>query len=142
MKPKLILLFLILFVSCTEVKKDKESDNNIITFGDVVDLSKLEKVTIYNNSGKFELTTSQMEKLKGELSPMEYDMNTSVKLGAIYIELTIDGKKCGVTSGTHADYIEVHKNSLTYEIGLPAERDLFYFKTNGVNFDNYKPENR
>jgi len=142
MKPKRILLFLILFVSCKEIKKDKESDNNTITFGDVVDLSKLEKVTMYNNSGKFELTAAQRGKLKKELAKMEYEKSIAVKLGSIYIELIIDGKKCGITSGTHKKHIEVHKSSLTNSKGLPAERDWFYFKTNGVNFDNYKKENK
>ncbi|WP_298514233.1 hypothetical protein [uncultured Kordia sp.] len=141
MKLKLLLSCLVIFTSCKDVTKAKESDNNAITFGNLVDLSKLEKATMYNNSGKFELTAAQIGKLKKELSGMEYEKSISVKLGTIYVELIIDGKKCGITSGTHADYIEVHKNSLTITKGLPESRGWLYFKTNGVNFDNYKPKN-
>ncbi|MEM6721921.1 MAG: hypothetical protein AAF611_21515 [Bacteroidota bacterium] len=140
MKLKLFLLVYIMFlVSCAQTEH-KNIKNTSITFGDVVDLSKLEKVTMHNNSGTFVLNTKQMEKLKGELSKMEYEKDLTVKLGSIYIELIIDGKKCGISSRTHANYIEVHKNSLTETKDLSADRDWFYFKTNGVNFDNYKKQ--
>ncbi|MCH2196496.1 hypothetical protein [Kordia sp.] len=135
-----MLLSVVVFVGCTDLKKDKENTTDAITLGDVLDLSKLEKVTMYNNSGKFELTAAQRGKLKKELAKMEYEKSIAVKLGSIYIELIIDGKKCGITSGTHKKHIEVHKSSLTNTKGLPAERDWLYFKTNGVNFDNYKPK--
>lgn len=137
MKPKYILLFLILiFFSCAETESNKAS-----TLGDVMMLSKLEKATMHNNSGKFVLTTKQMKKLQRELSQMEYEPKFTSKLGSIYIELIIDGKKCGIASRTHGKYIEVHKNHLSNTKGLPKDRDWFYFKTNGVNFDNYKQAN-
>jgi hypothetical protein len=138
MKLKYILPFLTLFlISCA-----KTESNKTITLGDVLDLSKLEKATMHNNSGSFELNTIQLQQLQSELSQMTYESEFTVKLGAIYIELIIDGKKCGITSKTHADYIEVHKKDLSNTKGLPTDRDWLFFKTNGVNFDNYKPANK
>ena len=101
----------------------------------------MDKVEMSNNSGTFNLTNKQIEKIKTELSEMVYDPDISVKVGAINIELSIDGKTHNISSATHGDYIEVHSDIVTKNKNSIGTSDWLYFKTNKVNFDNYKNEN-
>lgn len=140
MKQKLFsILVVLLVISCTETE-NKKTQNDKITFEDVVDLSKVKKVTMYNNSGLFVLTDVQMEKLKNELSTMVYEPNIGVKVGAIGFDLHIDGKKHHVLTRTNGNYIEVNSDLITKNRHLLANESQYCFKTNGVNIDNYKKE--
>ncbi|MEM6686138.1 MAG: hypothetical protein AAF617_10170 [Bacteroidota bacterium] len=138
MKSKLLFLFILLFLtSCTKNSKDSP-----ITFGDVVDLSNLEKVTMRNNSGTFILTTSQLEKLKKELSTMVYEPNIGVKVGSIGFDLYMNGNVHRVLTRTKGNYIEVDRDLITKNSTILVSKAPYYFQTNGVNFDNYKKENK
>ncbi|WP_422107787.1 c-type cytochrome [Winogradskyella sp.] len=122
-------------------ENEKTVTNNDLTFGDFVDLEKLDSAEMINNSGRFKLSNKQIEKLKDELSEMAYVPNFSAKVGAISMTLLIDGKKNYISSATHGDYIEVHRSIVTQNTSLLETSDWLYFKTGEVNFDNYKKEN-
>ena len=140
-KLKLITLCILLFsISCTNRSEIVETKDEL-TFGDLVDLEKLEKVKMTNNSGAFHLSKDQMLDLQKEISEMVYDPNVSVKVGAINIELTINGEIHTISTATQGNYIEVHKDIVSKQKSLIGSSDWLYFKTGEVNFDNYKKEN-
>ncbi len=127
--------------SCTNKNENNET-NGKLTFGNLVDMEKLDKVEMSNNSGTFNLTNKQIEKIKTELSEMVYDPDIAVKVGAINIKLSIDGKTHNILSATHGAYIEVHSSIVSKNKNSIGTSDWLYFKTNEVNFDNYKNENQ
>ena len=137
----LIIFFTLILFSCTG-NNEKDETNDELTFGHLVDIEELDEVKMSNNSGTFNLGDKQIEKIKDELSQMTYDPNISVKVGAINIELIIDGKTYNISSATHGDYVEVPKEIVTKNKKLIGTSGWLYFKTNGVNFDNYKYENQ
>ena len=140
-KLKLITLCILLFsISCTNRSEIVETKDEL-TFGDLVDLEKLEKVKMSNNYGAFHLSKDQMLDLQKEISEMVYDPNVSVKVGAINIELTINGEIHTISTATQGNYIEVHKDIVSKQKSLIGSSDWLYFKTGEVNFDNYKKEN-
>ncbi|WP_281979460.1 hypothetical protein [Tenacibaculum mesophilum] len=140
MKP-LIFFLLVISFSCSNKNENKATDD-ALTFGDFVELEKLNKVEMSNNSGTFNLSDKQIEKIREELSQMVYEPNVSVKVGAINMELTVDGKTYRISSATHGDYIEVHRDIVTKNKSSIVTSDWLYFKTGKANFDNYKNENQ
>lgn len=135
-KFKLPLICLLLIVlRCT-------NEQDELTFGDFVELEKLDRVEMSNNSGTFNLSDKQIENIKDDLSQMSYDPHISVKVGAINIQLLIDGKTYYISSATHGEYIEVHRDIVTKNKSSTGRSDWLYFKTNEVNFDNYKNHNK
>ena len=133
-KLKLLIICLVLIsFSCTNKK-------NELTFEDFVEMEKLDRVEMSNNSGTFDLSDKQIENIKDDLSQMVYDPHISVKVGAINIELLIDGKTYHISSATHGDYIEVHRDIVMKNNSSIGTSEWLYFKTNEVNFDNYKKE--
>ncbi len=141
-KLKSLIFFLTLILFSCASKNEKGETNDELTFGYLVDIEELDEVKMSNNSGTFHLSDKQIEKIKDELSQMTYDSNISVKVGAINIELIIDGKTYNISSATHGDYVEVHREIVTKNNSSIRTSDWLYFKTNGVNFDNYKNENQ
>jgi len=141
-KLKSLIFFLTLILFSCASKNEKNETNNELTFGHLVDIEELDEVKMSNNSGTFNLSDKQIEKIEDELSQMIYDPNISVKVGAINIELIIDGKTYNISSATHGDYVEVHRDIVTKNKSSIGTSDWLYFKTNGVNFDNYKNENQ
>ena len=133
----IIISILLLSISCTHKESSGESD---LTFGDMVDLDKLEKVRMHNNSGTFDLTGNQVDKINLELASMTYKPDMAVKVGAIYIELTIDGEVYGVSTATHGDYMEAHSEIVSKNKSEIENAAWLYFRIGGVNFDNYKKE--
>src|SRR5690554_2241832 len=133
-KLKLLIICLVLIsFSCTN-KKDE------LTFGEFVEMEKLDRVEMSNNSGTFKLSAKQIQDIKNDLSQMVYDPYITVKVGAINIELLIDGKTYHISSATHGDYIEVHRDIVMKNNSLIRTSERLYFKTNEVNFDNHKKE--
>ena len=126
--------------SCTNRNKNNEVNNNTMTLGDFVELEKLDKVVMSNNSGTFDLNDNQIGKIKDDLSQMVYHPNFSAKVGAINIELLIDGETYNISSSTHGEYIEVHGDLVTKNKSSLGTSDWLYFKTGKVNFNNYKNE--
>jgi hypothetical protein len=141
MKLKLLpLCFLLVFFSCANQTSDENIDGRI-TFADLVELENLNKVKMSNNAGTFDLNSVQIERIKTDLSGLIYDPNISVKVGAINIELLIDGKSYNISSATHEEYIEVHRDIVAKNQKSIGTSDWLYFKTEGVNFDDYKEAN-
>jgi hypothetical protein len=136
----LFLSYLLISIGCS-INKESSKTNSELTFGDFVELNKLDKVKMSNNSGSFTLTSQQVEKIRSELSDMVYDPYTSLKGLSIKIELTINGNIYTLTSATHSDYIQVHKGIVTKNKNSLWESEWIFFKTKGVNFDNYKNKN-
>jgi hypothetical protein len=131
----LLLPFLFLILGCNEQREP--STNQELTFEDLVDIENLEEVKMSNNTGTFYLTENQIDKLKSELSQMTYDSRASVKVGAINIELLIDGKGYTISTSTHGNYIEAQREIVAKNRNSINLTDYLYFKTMGVNFDNY-----
>lgn len=113
------------------------SGDKIESLADFMEIDDIEQVRMSNNSGTFYLNDKQLISLKKELKSLSYDPGFSAKVGAITMELTIHGKKHVLSSATHGDYLEVH-SSIASKNKAQVEADSWlYFKTNGVNFDNY-----
>jgi uncharacterized membrane protein len=131
MFKKIIFLTLVLTVICCE-------QNKALTFNDFVDIHKIESVRMINSSGEFKLSTKQLVRFKKEIALMSYEPNQSVKVGAIHMSLTIDKKEFNIATATHGDFIEIDAGLVTK---LKSEFKNPFFKTNGINFDNYKDTN-
>lgn len=134
MKQKLVytLFFGLFLLACSEKKAE--------TFSDFVEIDDIERVRMSNNSGTFYLSEKQLISFKNDLKSLTYEPGIILKTGAIHIELTIHGKSHSLSSSTHGEYVEAYssiasKNKEQFEANSPV-----YFKTNGVNFDNYKKE--
>lgn len=128
MKSKLLSIFFI--VQLFACKSEKE-----MTFADFVEVEKIEKVIISNNSGKFILSPEQLPEFKKQISSMTYEPNITAKLGAIHMTLIIENKKYDMATATHGDFVEIDYNLVTKN---KLEFKNIFFKTNGINFDNYK----
>ena len=129
---KTIALFLILccFVSCQEDQPQH--------FGDFVNISKIEKVVMSNNSGKFELLGPQLEMFKRELENLT-PATGSYKTGGLTIVLTIKRKEYVLSTNTHGEYLECPVEIISENKKHFKGEKVVYFKMNGVNFDNFKP---
>ena len=130
LKKTIAFIMLISLVSC---HKNKE-----LRFSDFVNINEIEGVEMSNNSGTFTLNGKQLEQFKKEIATLIYEPNHTAKVGAITMSLTIRGKSYLMTTATHGAYMEI-------DIGLVAKnRSEFenpFFRTNNINFDNYKEEN-
>ena len=128
MKSKLLSIFFI--IQLFACKSEKE-----MTFADFVEVGKIEKVMMSNNSGKFILSPEQLTEFKKQISSMTYEPNITVKLGAIHMTLIIDNKEYDMATATHGDFVEIDYSLVTKN---KSEFKNVFFKTNGINFDNYK----
>ncbi len=106
-----------------------------MTFADFVEVEKIEKVIMSNNSRKFILSTEQLSEFKKQISSLTYEPNISAKLGTIHMTLIIDNKQYNISTATHGDFAEIDYDLITKN---KSEFDNVFFKTNGINFDNYK----
>ena len=106
-----------------------------MTFADFVEVGKIEKVMMSNNSGKFILSPEQLTEFKKQISSMTYEPNITVKLGAIHMILIIDNKEYDMATATHGDFVEIDYGLVTKN---KSEFKNAFFKTNRINFDNYK----
>ncbi|MCR9174132.1 MAG: hypothetical protein NXI10_16655 [bacterium] len=131
------IIFLLIISACASNVEQKTTEKSV-TFGEVIDLENLEKVQLSNSSGTFYLSDKQVEKLKNELAKMKYNPNISAKVGAIQIELFIEGKAYVLSSATNGKYVEIHKSAVTKNKELIEAKDWLYFETGDLNFDNYK----
>lgn len=127
----LIFLFPFLF-ACSE--KNNDSLNHL---SDFIDIDAIEQVRMSNNSGNFYLNPKQLVSFKQDLHSLSYEPGFSAKVGAISMELTINGEKHILTTSTHGEYLESHSSIATKNQDQVTPNSLLYFKTNGVNFDNY-----
>lgn len=125
-------LFIILTITLFACKNEKA-----LTFADFVEVDRIEKVIMSNNSGKFTLLDQQLVDFKKQISSLKYEPSISVKVGAIHMLVVIDGKKYDIATATNGDYVEIDKHLVT------KNKEAFknsFFKTNGVNFDNFRNE--
>lgn len=133
MKQKLVYAVLIcsFLFGCTQKK--------IESLSDLVEIDAISRVEMSNNSGTFYLNEQQLASFKQDLKSLTYTKMTA-KVGAIHIEFTIDEKKYDLNSSTHGDYVEAHSSIATKNQDQIEPDSWLYFKTNGVNFDNYKKQ--
>ncbi|WP_298904262.1 hypothetical protein [uncultured Psychroserpens sp.] len=126
-----VILFIICIVTVSCGK------NQELHFIDFVDIDAIENVEMSNNSGVFTLNKKQLIQFKKEIASLTYEPSYTVKVGAINMSLTINGKSYLMATATHGDYVEI-------DIGLVTKNAFKFenpfFKTNGINFDNYKKE--
>lgn len=108
-----------------------------MTFADFVEIEKIEKVIMSNNSGHFILSAKQLVTFKNQIASLVYEPNISAKLGAINMTLFVGDKKYNIATSTHDDFIEIDSD-------LATKNKMYFqnnfFKNKGVNFDNYKAE--
>lgn len=130
---KKILLSLLLLAGC----QTKEN----LSFGDMVNIEEIEKVKMANSSGTFYLDKGQLEQFKKEIVRLTYAPDFSAKVGAIQITLTIQNKEYILRSSTHGEYVETTSDIITKNQSTVKQVDWIYFRTNGLNFDNYTRRN-
>lgn len=111
-------------------------------FADFVDIDSIEEVHIRNNSGSFALSPYQIKQFKKEIAITTYAPNMSAKVGAIGITIIIGTKKHILHTSTHGEYMEVHSSIATKNREKISQEKWLYFRTNGINFDNYQKKNR
>lgn len=116
------------------------TNKRVMTFADFVDIDKIEEVRMSNNSGTFNLTTKQLNAFKKAIGTMTFTPYMSAKVGAIGITVVIDGHEYVLLTATHGDYLETSRTIVTKNKQNIGEQTWLYFKTNGINFDNYKRE--
>ena len=121
-KLLIILSLLIATAGCRDNKKK---------FSEFVDIEEISNVKMYNNSGEFQLTHKQLEKFKKEVATLTIERGFSAKVGGISMDVTINGVVHTFSTNTHGKYIEIPIDGIEWS----------YFNTNGINFDNYTPEN-
>lgn len=131
------LFFILILFSCVENGRNIQNESEII-FADLVEIEKIQSVKMSNSSGTFELNYDQIQQIKQELSTMIYEPNISAKVGAITIEVAIDGKVYSIYSSTQGAYIEIHRDMVTKNETHIGTSEWLYFKTKAVNFDNYR----
>jgi hypothetical protein len=102
-----------------------------------MDIDAIEQVKMSNNSGTFYLNSKQLASFKKDLKLITYEPGMMAKVGAIRMELTIQGKKHNLSSATHGEYLEAHSSIATKNQDQIDPDSWLYFNTNGVNFDNY-----
>lgn len=127
-----ILLFPLLF-ACAE-----RNTVSVSHLSDLMDIDAIEQVKMSNNSGTFYLSPEQLVSFKKDLHKLSYVPGSGAKVGAISMDLTIKGKKYGLSSSTHGQYVEAHSSIATKNQDQLIPDSWLYFETNGVNFDNYK----
>lgn len=128
MKSKFLSIFILIqLFACKNEKK--------MTFYDFVEVEKIEKVIMSNNSGKFVLSPKQLTKFKSQISLMIYEPKITLKLGAIHMTLIIEGKEYDMTTATHGNFIEINYDMVSKNKSKLENR---FFRSNGINFDNYK----
>ena len=128
-----VFLFLLVLVSILPACQEEKSSS----LADLVDLDHIEKAEMFNNSGAFILNPDQLSQLKKDLSQFTYAPGMAAKTGAIRLVLTIGGEKYAITSSTHGDFAEINA-SMLYSSVSEKNRSTVFFRTNGVNLDNYK----
>lgn len=130
MKTTALLLLLLTVFAC-----QSESPEN---FGDFVDITKIEKVEMRNNSGKFMLNDKQLELFKRELESLT-PVTGSYKTGGIGMTLTVKGKEYMIAGNTNGEYVECPIGLITDHKEYFGKQEAAYFRTNGVNFDIFQP---
>lgn len=125
-----ILFVLFALLSCTD-----STEMDPIYLSDLIDLNGIDSIRVNNNSGKHILNADQFIQFKKELGAMQLDKG-SYKMGSIGFSLYINGQELFFTGSTHGDYFEAHADYVTKNKDR-IETDWIYFKTNGMNLDNY-----
>ena len=128
------ILLLIFLFSCVTKKSET------LLLGSLVKVNQIEKAVMHNNSGSFELSNTQLKKLKRDLSAMEYVPKFSAKTGSVSINLTLEGKTYLLRSSSRSQYLEISRDFITNGEKINNDDSFLYFKTNGVNFNNYTPK--
>ncbi|MEX2484449.1 MAG: alpha/beta hydrolase [Brumimicrobium sp.] len=130
------VIYLVLFVALILLgcKTEKE-----MSFSDFVDVDKIEKVKVKNDSVTFYLSKDQLKEFKEDLASLEYAPNTSTKTGVVILKVTVEGKDYDVSSSENNDYIRIDKSLVTNnKTSFKNE----FFSIEGLNLDEYKPENK
>lgn len=129
---KIFALFLLLgvFAAC----ENKTPEN----FGDFVDITKIEKVMMHNNSGDFMLDDKELEMFKRELENLTPATGT-YKTGGITMTLTVKKKEYVLSTNTNGEYLECPSRLISSHKDYFGNQEQVYFKMNGVNFDNFQP---
>ncbi|PKL79466.1 MAG: hypothetical protein CVV25_07890 [Ignavibacteriae bacterium HGW-Ignavibacteriae-4] len=147
MKSIKFIILLIVFqflLGCYEkemsIEKSKESETYACadtirlkdiynTLSDVIKIENIDSVRMSNINGSFLLSQPQLKKFRKEISTMEFENNISVKAGNINIEIYIENRSYFLTGSTNGELVRFSNKYFDY-----------YFKRNGINFNNYKPK--
>ena len=110
------------------------------SFSDFLEVDKIQKVRMYNNSGTFDLSSKQLVQFKKDLGEMSFEPHLSEKLGSLSVHITIDNRDLILGSNSSSIHVEAHKSDFTKNTELLGDSPWVSFNTNGVNLNNYTPE--
>jgi len=133
MKQLFIFPFLLFAISACTNSEPK-------SFYDFAKLDNIEKVKISNNSGTFYLTSAQLTTFQSDLGKLTFEKGFTAKVGSISIQITINHKKYSLITATNGQYIEIPTSIFGKKVDSFENQESVYFKSNGVNFDNYSNE--
>ncbi len=122
-----------------QVTEQIENNNQELYFKDLIEIDDIENVFIRNNYGEINLNKSQLDMFRNEMADMKLHWCCPTKPGAIYIEITINGK-------IYSGYSSNGSSLLFFDRDLPIKKkdfeydgsEIYFEMPKGMNLDNYK----
>lgn len=132
MKTNYLIFFSIAFLfGC---KSEKE-----MNFSDFVEVDKIDKVKIINDSVSFTLSEDQLVTFKKDISTLEHAPDVSFESSSTKIRIIIDDKEYEVSNGGNGKYFEI-SNELATKNKTDFKSNIF--KKGDFDLKNYKPKNK
>lgn len=136
-KHSLIALIFPIFLSCNNkgVVASETTISSEIRLADLAEIDQIDSVLMDNNYGAHFISAGKLEDFKSKLGAMLLEEG-SYKMGGIGFIVYIKGKGYHFSGRTHGALIETTRDIVTKQKSRVKEKWL-YFKTNGLNLDNY-----
>ena len=133
----LIALSFLIFFSCNNkgIVTTETTTPNEIRLSDLAEIDQIDSVLMDNNYGKHFISADKLEAFKSKLGAMLLEEG-SYKMGGIGFTVYIKGKGYHFSGRTHGTLIETTRDIVT-KPGLKGKEKWLYFKTDGLNLDNY-----
>lgn len=131
MKNSLISVLIVLSLySCNQQRPE------VILFSDLVEIEAIDSAQVSNNSGRHTISEVDLNQFLSKLSALELEEKGSFKTGTIGFTLFSKGQKISFNGRTNGDYLETNASSCMKNQDW-IKTDWIYFRTNGLNLDNY-----
>jgi len=108
---------------------------SVIYFSDLVNVSEIDSVRMYNNAGKHSISLAKLAEFKEKLSKMTLN-NGTYKMGSIRFLVYIGSQEYYFGGRTNGQFIETTNDILVKNKSWVKEKWL-YFESKGFNLDNY-----
>jgi len=127
----------LIFLSITLLFGCKDEDEVILS--DFVEVEKIEKVKIFNDSGSFMLSKEQLETFKKDISSLRHAPKATMKDSLVRFHITVEGTKYDVSSDQDAEIFSFSRTLLTKDTsGLKSG----VFEKGSFDLKKYKPKNK